>query len=417
MSLRITILTPYYPPEMGAPPARLHEIAVRLKQFGHDVTVVTAFPNRPVGRIYEGYSGKFRDCSEEDGVRVIRTWIKPSASSASFSSRTINDLSFTWSSGWTTCSLLGKQDVLIVQNPPLFSALSAAHIAHKTGAKIVMWCGDIWPDVLLQSGQMNPGVMATLMRKMQQYAFKSSSLLAVTNPKIANDTQKSYECPPVTVWSNGVDTCVFNPNQRSEKVREALGVEEHDLLVGYVGLHGRFQGLDAILDAAEILKNRGDIRFVFVGAGVEKDRLMERSERSKLKNVRFLDPKPKSEMPSLVASCDVSVVSLLGRMPGTMPSKFYEAVASGSIPLTAKGCEAASLVKKYTAGVLYEPGDGQSAANALLHVRDLDKSDVEKMRLNCRELSMRFDRDKLAAFVNSTLEALMAGEALPPVDW
>ena len=117
--MRIGILTPYYPPEMGAPPARLHEIATRLVAAGDEVTVITAYPNRPLGRIYPGYGGRLSQTTMEDGVRVIRTWIRPSAASATFIGRAINDLSFTWSSGWGV-DHIGRLDVLVVQNPPLF---------------------------------------------------------------------------------------------------------------------------------------------------------------------------------------------------------------------------------------------------------------------------------------------------------
>lgn len=415
--MRITILTPYYPPEMGAPPARLSEIAVRLKGFGHEVTVVAAFPSRPLGRIYDGYRGKFRDCTEENGVRVIRTWIKPSASSASFVSRTINDLSFTWSSGWTTAKLLGKQDILIVQNPPIFSVISAQHLARKTGARIVMWCGDVWPDVLLQSGQMKPGPMASSIRWLQQHGFRQSSLLAFTTPAIAEDIRKAYVCPAVTVWSNGIDTKLFRPDLRDEVLRARLGVGVDDILVGYVGLHGRFQGLDAIVDAAALLRDVRQIKFVFVGEGVEKPLLVEKARNLGLEGVVFLDPMPKTAMPGLVASCDVSVISLLTRMPGTMPSKFYEALAAGTIPLTADGCEAAPLVRKHRAGVVYEPGDGQSAAEALLTVRRMCAQERRQMCGNARALAMRFDRDKLANHVNECLKAVVTEQPVPKVDW
>lgn len=415
--MKITFLTPYYPPEMGAPPARIHEIALRLKEFGHEVTVVTAFPNRPLGRIYDGYNGKFLDSCMEEGVRIIRTWIRPSASSASFLWRMINDLSFTWSSGWTTKKLLGFQDILIVQNPPVFSVFSSVHLARKTGAKIVMWCGDVWPDVLLQSGQIQPGVVASTIRLVQQYAFRKSSLVAVTNPRIANDTAINYRCPKISVWSNGVDTTIFNPDHRSEELRKNLGLISGQILVGYVGLHGRFQGLDTILEAAKKLKHDNKFRFVFVGEGVEKSRLRGFVNENNLINVLFLDPKPKSDMPTFVASCDIAVVSLLKRMPGTMPSKFYEALASGVIPLTAKGCEAEALVFNHQAGVLYEPGDSGSVMKALISVAEQPPSGREAMRKRCRNLALRFDRNRIAAHVNNCLTSLVQGLPLPEYEW
>ena len=415
--MRITILSPYYPPEMGAPPARLSELSVRLQSYGHSVTVVTAFPSRPQGRVYEGYRGKFRMIETIDGVRVIRTWIKPSTASASLIGRTINDLSFTFSSGLMAASLLGRQDVIIVQNPPLFSAFSAYYLKKRLGAKMVMWCGDVWPDVLLQAGQQISARMAGMMRWMQQYGFSRSDLLALTNPAIAVETSAKYCCPPVTVWSNGVDTQLFSPEKRSEELRTKLGVRANDLLVGYVGLHGRFQGLDAIVDAAAILKETAHLHFLFIGEGVEKERLEKKASGLGLLNVRFLPPRPKAEMPALVASCDVSVVPLLARMPGTMPSKCYEALAAGSIVLTADGCEAAYLVNKNKAGLIYEPMDAQSVATALMSVMKMSLEERRVLHANARKLSLRFDREKLARFVEATLVALVGGAPLPEAVW
>ena len=415
--MRVTILSPYFPPEMGAPPARLYESAIRLINYGHEVTVVTAFPNRPHGKVYEGYRGKFRMVEEMDGIRVIRTWIRPSASSASFFSRTLNDLSFTWSSGWTTAKLLGKQDVMLVQNPPLFSGLNATHLKKKTGAKLVMWCADVWPDVLLQSGQVKPGLMANFMRKMQQYCFRNSDLVAATNPKIVEDTQKAYNCKAMTVWSNGVDTNFFRPDLRDTKLRQEFGVGDDGILVGYIGLHGRFQGLDAMVAAAEKLKERKNIKFIFVGEGVEKQRLEGMIQEKKLENVTFYPSKPKAEIPAILASCDASAITLLSRMPGTMPSKFYEALAAGAIPIVAEECEATTLVKKYNTGKIYEPMDGESFAHAVMEIAEMTPPQLQEMRDNGRELSMRFNRDKLAEFINKTIEALVADQPLPEVDW
>jgi glycosyltransferase involved in cell wall biosynthesis len=415
--MRITILTPYFPPEMGAPPARLYELGVRLKAFGHEVSVVTALPNRPHGKVFDGYRGKFRMIEDMDGLRVIRTWIKPSASSSTFIHRLITDLSFTWSSGCTTARLLGKQDVLIVQNPPIFSGISARRLKKKTGALIVMWCGDVWPEVLVDSGQLAPGILAKTMHRVQQRGFSHSDLLAVTNPAVAKDTQYNYCCPPVTVWSNGIDTELFSPDCRNDETRADFGVGPDDILVGYVGLHGRFQGLDVILDAATLLRDRKNIRFAFIGEGVEKQSLVAKAEDRKLSNVEFYDPRPKSEMPAIVSSCDLSVVSLVRRMPGTMPSKFYEALASGSISLVADGCEAAHLVREHDVGVLYEPTDAESAADAIRQVASMGVEERNKIRGNARELSKRFERNRLAEFVNDTLIALGSGQPLPEIDW
>jgi glycosyltransferase involved in cell wall biosynthesis len=182
-------------------------------------------------------------------------------------------------------------------------------------------------------------------------------------------------------------------------------------------LHGRFQGLYAILEAAEILRGESQVKFVLIGEGVEKPGLQRFAANRDLSNVTFLEPRPKSDMPAFVASSDIAVVSLLNRMPGTMPSKFYEALAAGATPLVADGCEAAPLVAKYEAGVVYEPGCGRSAADAIRSYMQMTEQKREAMRVNCRALAQRFDRNRLAAIVNDTLNALVAGKALPATDW
>jgi glycosyltransferase involved in cell wall biosynthesis len=174
--------------------------------------------------------------------------------------------------------------------------------------------------------------------------------------------------------------------------------------------------LHAIVEAAGKLQSQ-NIKFIFVGEGVEKPGLKARAEQLGLENIQFYDPMPKSKMPDLVANCDVSAIALLTRMPGTMPSKFYEAIAAGSIPLTADGCEAAALVQKYEAGVVYEPGDAKSVTDSLLMIRNMNSEKREQMRSNARSLSLRFDRDRQANFINSCLEALISNTPLPSYDW
>ena len=289
--------------------------------------------------------------------------------------------------------------------------------ARRNGAKIVIWFGDIWPDVLVQSGQMRNGLMARVMRANQQYCFGSSALLAVTNPTIAAETAAAYRCPPIAIWSNGVDTKLFTPEQRSEATRASVGAAPGDVLVGYIGLHGRFQGLDAIVDAAIMLKEMPGFRFIFMGEGVEKAKLISRVQAAGATNIAFFAPRPKAAMPALVASCDVSIVSLLTRMPGTMPSKFYEACAAGSPPLVADGCEAAPLVRQHEAGLVYEPGDALSARDALLAYRATSPLQRCAMATAARRLSLRFDRDALADNVRRCLQSIHQGTPLPEQSW
>ena len=116
--MKIAILTQYYPPEMGAPQARLSDLAQRLVENGHEVTVLTGMPNYPTGRLYPGYRGVFRRESL-DGVTVLRTVIVP-AKSARFAPRMASYLSFLVSSLLGGAACLGRLDYLMTESPPLF---------------------------------------------------------------------------------------------------------------------------------------------------------------------------------------------------------------------------------------------------------------------------------------------------------
>jgi len=411
------IHTPYYPPEMGAPPARIYESARILSEMGHEITIVTAFPNRPHGKIYPGFRNIWCNESFEDGIRVIRTWIRPSSASASFISRTINDLSFSCSSVLANLTRLGPQDIMIVQNPPIFSTISGFLLKLLTRAKMVMWCGDVWPDVLVESGELQEGVVSKIMRLLQRFGFSQSHALALTNPEISERIRQTYRCPPTIVWSNAVDTEWFHPKNRNEELRRQFGCSEDDVLVGYVGLHGRFQGLECIIQAVIRMKDVEGFKFVLVGDGVEKRNLMQLVEAAQCEHIVFKDSLPRTEMPQLVASCDVAVVSLSTRMPGTMPSKFYEACASGAIPLVADGCEAAKLVVATKCGEVYEPGNIDSAEATLRRmINYLPNEKREKSDL-ARLLSLRFDRKCLAEYMNKCIGAICADEAIPSREW
>ena len=82
--MKITVLTQNFAPEMGATATRLYELTTRLAARGHAVTVITAMPNYPVGRVFDEYRGKLRLEEEMDGVRVVRTWVRPSESARPF---------------------------------------------------------------------------------------------------------------------------------------------------------------------------------------------------------------------------------------------------------------------------------------------------------------------------------------------
>lgn len=415
--MKLLIVTQYFPPETGAPQARLYELAKRLRQMEHEVTILTALPNYPTGRIFEGYQYRARVTETLDGIKVVRTCLYPSKSSKILP-RLLSYLSFGITSVLLGIWKLGRQDVVLIESPPLFLVPFVLLISKIKRGKAVMMVSDIWPDIIIRMGhasQKNLSVKAMLW--LEKFSYNHSYAVALTNPGACDQIRKRFpHLRNVTVISNGVDTKMFSPEFRKDELRLKLGAGGDDFLVGYCGLHGLAQGLEVILAAAEKLKNRSDIRFAMIGDGPTKEKLVEMAKKMKLSNLRFFERRPKSEMPGILASLDVSLVPLLARFPGTMPSKVYEALASATPPIVAKGCEAEELVTQFEAGRCYEPGDPLEMAAVIQGLAD-NRELWSKIRNNCIKLAKRFDRNVIAQCTEGILTSIAQGKSLPKINW
>ena len=415
--MRLLIITQYFPPEMGAPQARLYELAKRLRSMGHKITVLTALPNYPTGRIFAEYRYRLRVTEVMDGIKVVRTCLYPSKSGKTLP-RLLSYLSFGLTSLLFGIWGLGRQDVVLIESPPLFLAPFALLVSRLTRGKAVMMVSDIWPDIIIRMGHASERSLSVkAMLWLEGYSYKRSYAVALTNPGACGQIRERFaNLRNVTVISNGVDTKMFRPEFRNGELRSELGAGPDDFVAGYCGLHGLAQGLEVVLEAAARLRDRANIRFVMIGDGPTKEELVRKTQEMKLSNVTFYDRRPKSEMPEVVASLDASLIPLSARFPGTMPSKVYEAMASGTPPIVAKGCEAEALVTQFEAGLCYEPGDADEMATAILTLAG-NRSLLQQIRGNCRRVSERFDRNLIAKRTERILAAVREGKELPEISW
>jgi colanic acid biosynthesis glycosyl transferase WcaI len=413
--MKLLIVTQYFHPEMGAPQARLYELAKRLVCKGHGITVLTAFPNYPAGKLFPGYRGRLRMVERMEGIQVIRTWIYPSKSARTFP-KLMSYLSFALSSVVLGCWRLGRQDVVVCESPPLFLVPSGLLIARLTGARSIMNVSDIWPDILVRMGYAKLGLQLSLMEWLEKFGYEHANAVAVTNPGAARQLKSRFPGIRTTLISNGVDTKVFRPELRSQAVRDGFGTGANGFLVSYCGVFGIAQGLEAVIGAANYLKDAPRIRFALIGDGPQKEAIVAMAHDKGLKNIHFYDPKPRNEIPAILASSDVSLVPLSTHLPGTMPSKFYEALASGTPPVVAKGCEAEALVSEHKVGRTFEPLDSQELADVLSEMAN-DPAHLSEMRNNCLGLSKRFDRDVIAERTEAVLRAVAEDKELPVVSW
>ncbi|HLB18957.1 MAG TPA: glycosyltransferase family 4 protein [Gaiellaceae bacterium] len=398
LRMRVGILTQYYAPEMGAVPARLGELATRLRERGHEVVVVSAMPNYPRGEVYPGYGGLLAH-EKIDGAVVLRTWIWPTLS-ASVIPRTLSYLSFAASSLFIGSVRLPRLDVLITESPPLPLGVTGFLLSRLKHARFVFNVSDLWPESAVVLGVLGDGFATKLAYKLERFCYRRAWRVSCQSREIRASIDRRFTSVHTLAFFNGVDTGRFGPVHRTDAARRQLG-RSSELIALYAGLHGIAQGLDQLLAAAATLSDE-NLRLVLVGDGPEKGALLENARERGLGNVSFLPPQPKAAMPALLAAADIAVVTLKTHIPGAVPSKLYEAMASGlPVVLVAEG-EAAEILESAGAGLVVKPGDTDGLAAALAR---LARSPDERARLGAASRTAaveRYDRRPLCdAFIDA----------------
>ena len=416
MMTYILFVTPYYPPEKGAPQARISETAQLLVKRGHQVTVLTTLPNYPTGIVPPEYHG--RRVQEEvcNGVRIIRVWsfISPNKG---FLRRVLAQLSFGSLSpilGWRK---VGHPEIVIVESPPLFDAFAGRILSWLKGCPFIFTVSDIWPESAVQLGVLRNRALIRLAERLEWSTYQRSSLVWAVTEGIQNELIKRGLRPEkVFLLTNGVDTKEFRPLPQRQ-ARAELGWDNRFTAL-YAGTHGIAQGLITILDAAELLRGRTEIHIVLAGDGAEKADLIAQARQRRLTNVTFLEPLSHDRMPLLLAAADICLVPLkkLPLFEGALPSKMYEAMACARpIVLGVEG-EARRLAEQEAgSAIAVEPENANALATSILYLREHPEVAVQLGQRGRAFVETRFDRHQLVASLDSSIMTLLHKHEPAPV--
>jgi colanic acid biosynthesis glycosyl transferase WcaI len=367
--LRILMLTQYFPPESGAAQVRLKELAKGLQSNGHQVTVVTAFPNHPSGVIPPHYRGRFRMKDEVEGIPVWRTWIYP-VQRGRFWKRLLNYFSFVFSSFWGL-SKAGKQDILFFESPPLFLGITAIIYGWITRIPIIMNISDLWPESAVALGLVNSRWMIKVAEALEKLLYRRAWKISCQTEGIMKSLlDRGVPKEKVTFLPNGVNLELFAPRERDVEMAERLGIKEEDFVLIYAGTMGYAQGLESVILTAEIMKDKDNFRFLFVGDGTERPKLEALVQEKALSNVSFVDFQPVQEMPRYYSLSSASIIPLKKNklFEGARPSKMFPALGS-AVPVIYSGeGEAAALVLSSGGGVVVEPENSEELAKAIIEL-------------------------------------------------
>jgi glycosyltransferase involved in cell wall biosynthesis len=364
--MRTLLVTHYFPPEIGAPQARLSELARHWAATGDEVTVLTGMPNHPTGIVPGAYRRRLRVRERTDGYRVLRTWLYATPNEG-VARKTLGHLSFMVSAvalGWRAS---GPADVVVVSSPTFFSIFAAWLLARVKRARLVLDVRDLWPAIFVELGVLTDRRVIRVLERLELWAYGQADQVVVVSEGFRDDlVRRGVPAAKVHTVPNGVDLDRFTPADADPSVRARLGAGEGDTLALYVGAHGISHGLEAVIDAAAKLDGQG-VHLALVGEGSRKRDLERHLAGTGAGNVTMLPGVPRDEVPGLLAAADLCLVPLrdVPLFATFIPSKLFEYLGAGRAVIGAVTGEPAEILRRAGAAVV-GPEDGAALAGALL---------------------------------------------------
>lgn len=396
--MRILYVSQYFPPEMGAPSARVHELSRAWVRLGHEVTVLTAFAHHPTGVKARRDRGVVSRRERADGIDVVRTYVYAAPNRGTFR-RMASYASFMLSAVLIGGPRIRRPDVVIGTSPQLLCAVAARKLARAFGAPFVFEVRDLWPESILAVDAMGENLLVRGLKGLARSLYEGAAAIVTVGEGYRRRIHDLYAIPleKMEVVTNGVDFSLFSPGPRENGVRREFGWGDR-FVVLYLGTHGMAHALDKVLEAARALRDERGILFAFVGEGAEKDRLKALARDWQLPNVQFIDQQAKASVPAFYAACDLGLVTLRNAplFQEVLPSKIFEYLGMERPIVLSVGGEARALVEGSGAGEFVPPEDPAALAEAVRRLARDPARLAEMGRRGRAHVLAHYDRTALA---------------------
>lgn len=391
--MNILLITDSYPPEIRSASHLMKELAEGLKEHGFTVYVATSYPqyNLAEEQKYQNYP----DYNQEDGINIIRIKTLPHHK-VNFIIRGIAQLTMSYIFKSKIKKYIEKVDIVIVYSPPLPLASLGGQLKKLYNAKYILNVQDIFPQNAIDLGVLKNGFLIKFFQDMEKNAYKKADLIFVHSEGNLEFLKNKHPdlSKKFTVLHNWVDTKEFESIDETGKFRQLYDLKDQ-FVVLFAGVMGPSQGLDFVIEVAEKVKDLEDVVFLFVGDGMEKEKLENIAQNKGLKNVVFKPFVSTEEYPYLVKDCDVGLVSLTNKnKTPVVPGKILGYMAAG-IPVLAflnKESDGHFIIEQAKCGFSCEWGDIKNAEN-LIRTMYNQKEKKEMGENGYQYVMENFDKD------------------------
>ena len=401
--MRVLYLHQFFVTRDGVGGTRSYEFARRLVRSGHEVCMLSAAPaGGPAVR------------QEIEGIRLVQVAAGyqdyMDATKLSYARRRRGFVRFAFAA--TAAAVrVERPDVIYATSPPLTMALPAIAASRRHRAPFVFEVRDLWPEAPIQMGALTSGAGIRAARALERFVYRRAAHVVALSPGMRDGVVAAGKPPgQVTLIPNASDLELFSPDIDGSATRERLGLDGR-FVCSYFGTMGEANDLTPVIEAAGLLRDRGDDRVSFVlhGDGKRRGDLERRAEG--LDNVVFSDPIPDKRAIAQIAAASDVCMTIYKDVPilyTCSPNKLFDTFAAGRAALVNTPGWLSDLVEQNEAGVAVRPGDAVDLADTVARL-SADPELVHRYGLNARRLAeAEFDRDRLATRLEDVLERAAA---------
>jgi len=395
--MRILIITHYFQPDAGAAAVRLSRLAKLLHQRGHEVTVLTTMPHYPVGRIRDGYRGKFSMKEERDGLTIIRVWLW-ATESPRISQRLISQVSFMFAL-MIRGMFINKADVALLENQPVFTALAGWGICKLKGTPYIANVSDFWPEYLLTVGVLHEHhPLYRLFKLFVNITQRQAAGIIVLHEPLRDSIEARIgQLQNLHVIYNAVDLTRFQPH-----LDTLAFIKQHHLpdkkLILFAGTFGTHIDFDTMMTAAAALHDREDVFFLLVGTGGQREKIQMMLEQPIYQHVSWIGWLDHDQMPLAWSAAYLAFWAIYDSdlYRHTLQSKTFEAMASGTPAVIAIEGLTAEVIQRSRSGETVAFGDAPALAAAIRQLLDNPSLRDEYSRNARAYAETHFDPQKVA---------------------
>jgi len=405
--LNILIVTPHFHPENF----RINDFAIEFIKRGHGITVLTAVPDYPKGKFFDGYS-IIKKCRENyNGIKIYRAPIIPRGSGSKLR-LSLNYISFVIGGIFTSLFLLKKNlDIIFVFEPsPITVGLPAIFIKKIKKIPICFWVLDLWPESVVSAGNLKSGFIPSLLKPVVKYIYDNCNKILVSSKGFIDSIKsKGINANKIKYfpqWAEAIFIPIINKDDSLIK-----NIPENCFKIMFAGNIGEAQDFPSIMEAAKLLKDKTDIHWIILGGGSKEKWVRKKVSEYGLNHCfHMLGSYPIEKMPHYYSHADAMLFSLKDEyiFSITVPAKVQSYLACGKPILSMINGESSKLIKNNKAGLTCVAGDYLKLSKNILIMKEMSLEEKKQMSNNSYSCYKKnFDREMLFNRAENIFESLI----------